>query len=62
MRLIGINNVPVYTLGQITLNIFGYPTAFNLIPSSVPVEEDGVLGSEFFTDNDVNINYISKFL
>ena len=62
LRLTGINNVPVYKLGQITLDIFGYPTIFNLIPNSVAVEEDGVLGTESFTDNNVNINYISKFL
>ena len=29
---------------------------------SLPVEEDGVLGSEFFQDNSVNINYTSKYL
>ena len=62
LRLTGISNVPVYTLGQITLIIFGYPTILNLKTNSVPVEEDGVLGSEFFIDNDVNINYISKCL
>ena len=28
----------------------------------MPVEEDGVLGSEFFQDNSVNINYTSKCL
>ena len=60
LHLTGINNVPVYTLGQITLKIFGYPTIFNSIPNNVPVEEDGVLGSEFFIGNDVKINYISK--
>ena len=61
-RYTGINNVPVYTLGQITFDIFGYPTIFNLIPNSVTVKEDGVLGPYLFTDNDVNINYISKCL
>ena len=35
---------------------------FNIIPNEVPVEEDGVLGSEFFQDNSVNINYTSKCL
>ena len=62
LRLTGINIVPVCTLGEITLNMFGYPTIFNLIPNSVPVEEDGILGSELFIDNEVNINYISKCL
>ena len=44
LRLTRINNVPVYTLGQIILNIFGYPTIFNLTPNSVPVKENGVNG------------------
>ena len=44
------------------MNIFGYPTIFNIIPTEVLVEEDGVLGSEFFQDNSVNINYTSKCL
>ena len=35
---------------------------FSIIPNEVPVEEDEVLGSEFFQDNSVNINYTSKCL
>ena len=35
---------------------------FNIIPNEVPVEEDGVLGSEFFQDKSVNISYTSKCL
>ena len=59
-KLTGINDSPLYTLGQVKINIFGYPTIFNIIPNEVSVEEDGVLGSEFFQDNSVNINYTSK--
>ena len=56
LKLTGINDLPLYTLGEVKINIFGYPTIFNIIPNEVPVEEDGVLGSEFFQDNSVNIN------
>ena len=62
LKLTGINDLPLYTLGQVKINIFGYPKIFNIIPNEVPVEEDGVLGSEFFQDNSVNINYTSKCL
>ena len=58
----GINDSPNYTLGQVKINIFGYSTIFNIISNEVPVEEDGVLGSEFFQDNNININYSSKCL
>ena len=62
LKLTGINDLPLYALGQVKINIFGYPTIFNIIPNEVPVEEDGQLGSEFFQDNSVNINYTSKCL
>ena len=62
LKLTGINDLPLYTSGQIKINIFGYPTIFNIILNEVPVEEDGVLGSEFFQDNSVNIYYTSKGL
>ena len=62
LKLTGINDLPLYTLGQVKINIFGYPTIFNIISNEVPVEEDGVLGSEFFQDNNVNINYTSRCL
>ena len=48
LKLTGINDLPLYTLGQVKINIFGYPTIFNIIPNEVPVEEDGESGSEFF--------------
>ena len=62
LRLTGINEHPVHTLGQVKIEILGYPTIFNIIPKGVPVDEDGVLGSEFFVDNNVKINYATKCL
>ena len=54
-KLTGIDDLPLYTLGQVKMNIFSYPTIFNIIPNEVPVKEYGVLGSEFFQDNSLNI-------
>ena len=62
LKLRGINDLPFYKLGQVKINIFGYPILFNIIPNEVPVEEDGVLGSECIQDNNANINYTSKCL
>ena len=62
LKLTGINNLPLFTMGQIQMNILGYPTTLNIIPNEVPIDEDGVLGSELFRENKVNINYVSKCL
>ena len=48
LKLTGINNSPLFTMGQIQINILGYPTILNIIPNEVPIDEDGVLDSEFF--------------
>ena len=37
-------------MGQVQINILGHPTILNIIPNGVPIDEDGVLGSEFFRD------------
>ena len=62
LKLTGINNLPLFTMGQIHINILGYPTILNIIPNEVPIDEDGVLGSEFFRENKVILNYVSKCL
>ena len=47
---------------KVQLKILGYPTILNIIPYKVPIDEDGVLGSKFFRENKVSINYVSKCL
>ena len=58
----GINEHPVFTLGQITTDIFGYLTTLNIIPNEVPIEHDGILGKEFFRNTNAKINYAEKQL
>ena len=62
MKLTGINEHPVFTFGQITINIFSYLTTLNIIPNEVPIERDGILGTEFFRNNNAKINYAEKQL
>ena len=57
LELTGINEHPVFTLGQITINIFVYLTTFNIIQNEVPIGHDGLLGTVFFRNNNVKINY-----
>ena len=42
LKLTGINEHPAFTLGQITINIFGYSTTLNIIPNEVPIKHDGI--------------------
>ena len=60
LKLTGINEHTVLTLGQITINIFGCLTTLNIIPNEVPIEHDGILGTEFFRNNNAKINYAEK--
>ena len=48
LKLTGINNLLLFTTGQIQANILGFPNILSMIPNEVPINGDGVLGSEFF--------------
>ena len=61
-KLTGINNLPLFTMGQVQINILEYPTILPIIPNDVPIDEDGVPGSELFRENKVNTNSVSKCL
>ena len=62
LKLTGINEHPVFTLCQITINIFNYLITLNIIPNEVPIEHNGILGTEFFRNNNAKINYAEKQL
>ena len=62
LKLASINEHPVLILGQITINIFGCLTTLNIICNEVPIEHDGILGTEFFRNNNAKINHAEKQL
>ena len=48
LKLIDINNLKFYPMGQVQINILGYLTILNITPNEVSINEDGVLVSEIF--------------
>ena len=62
LKLTGMNDSPLLTMGQVQINILRYPTILNIIPNEVSIDKDAVQGSEFFQENKGNINYVSKCL
>ena len=60
LKLAGINNSPLFTMRQAQKNILGYQKILNVISNEVQINEEGVLGSEFFRENKVNINDVLK--
>ena len=48
LKLTGINNLPLYTLGLVKINIFGYPTIFNIISNKSQYKKMECLDRKFF--------------
>ena len=51
VRLRGITNEPVYSLGSIVTKIHGHETKIHLVEDNFPITEDGILGNGFFKKN-----------
>ena len=60
-KLTDINNLKLYPIGKVKINILGYPIILNIIPNEVPINENGVLGYKKLK-NKLNTNYIPKCL
>ncbi|EFN87275.1 hypothetical protein EAI_15804, partial [Harpegnathos saltator] len=48
LKLNGINNSPVYTIGKITKIILGIPVDLHVISDDFPIQSCGILGNDFF--------------
>jgi hypothetical protein len=63
-QLKGINNQLVSTLGRVNLDVqFGnktIPTEFQVVQSTFPIPNDGILGRPFMVDNEIIVNYQAK--
>lgn len=62
LKLNGINNYPVFTLGEIILTLFGRPVSFHIVSDDFPIVQSGILGSEFFKQTFAKIDYSQGYL
>ena len=62
LQLSGINEYPVYTLGEVSLSLFGKPIIFNVVSDDLPIPQAGLLGNDFFQQTSSNIDYATGHL
>lgn len=60
--LVGINQTPVSTHGQVILRVGDRHVAFQVVKDDFTLKEDAILGSKFFEDEEVDISYSQKCL
>ena len=53
----GIGNTSVPAIGIVKLKIANIPTEFLVVPNTFPIPFSGILGTEFFLENDSLINF-----
>lgn len=57
LKLTGITAHHVTTLGLAQVDILGRPVAFHIVEDEFPIPQDGIIGSDFFNQFRVNVNY-----
>jgi len=62
LKLNGINEYPVYTLGEITLPLLGKEVTFHIVSSDFPISQSGILGNDFFKQTSSKIDYAKGYL
>ncbi|KYN50254.1 Zinc finger CCHC domain-containing protein 13, partial [Cyphomyrmex costatus] len=62
LKLNGINEYPVYTLGEITIPLFEQNVTFLLVSDDFPISQSGILGNDFFQQTFSKIDYAKGYL
>lgn len=62
VELHGITNIPISTLGSVTLRRFGKNAVCHVVPNNMAIPYAGLVGSEFFVTNGAKIDYINRVL
>ena len=57
LKLSGITEGVTYTLGYVKIPTFGRVTIFHVVNNDFPIQQSGILSSEFFSDNSTKIDY-----
>ncbi|XP_053597668.1 uncharacterized protein LOC128668535 [Microplitis demolitor] len=50
IKLLGINEIPVEALGEVELDFLDLEIKFLIVPDHFPIEQSGILGSNFFDE------------
>ena len=58
----GITDNSIFTLGKIKLYFFKFAVEFHTANNDFPIKEDGLLGSDFFSQLKTKIDYETKQL
>ena len=53
----GITEGVTYTLGYVKIPTFGRMTILHVVDNDFPIQQSGILSSEFFLDNSTKIDY-----
>lgn len=56
----GITDNHVYTQGSVLVNLFGKPVSFHLVNRTFPIEQDGILESEFLKKTGTSVKYTKE--
>ncbi|KYN43073.1 hypothetical protein ALC56_02512, partial [Trachymyrmex septentrionalis] len=62
LKLNGINEYPIYTLGKMTLSVFGKEVIFHIVSNDFPISQAGILGNDFFEQNSSKIDYAKVYI
>ena len=57
LKLSGITEGVTYTLGYVKIPTFDRMTIFHVVDNDFPIQQSGILSSEFFSDNSTKIDY-----
>lgn len=62
LKLNGITSQVIYTLGKAIIKLNGTDTEFHIVPNNFSLEQDGLLGTEFFSKNNAENSYADRCL
>lgn len=62
LKLTGITEDIVTTLGVIEISLFNVPVTFHVVPDDFPIIPQGILGSTFFCEHNAQIDFQAKHL
>ncbi|XP_043604666.1 uncharacterized protein LOC122577430 [Bombus pyrosoma] len=58
----GITATSLVSLGQTIIQVAGHPVVFHVVDDSLLIDQDGILGSEFFAGAKARLDYKRKYI